>query len=253
MNNEDYKLALLQQLDNSKTSGIAEYFSWMYFQIEKEIPTNGTVLEIGAGAGVSRLFLRNTKVLRTDLLDHNLQGIQSGVDAENLPFESNHFNAAFAVDMIHHVPFPHKVVSELIRVTNSTGKIVIVEPFVSLFSLFVYKFFHSEKTSMFLKYSMLKPMVGPNAADGDQVICQRLFSSKVGKNYLQENFGSKIKVTRHLISPLSFFLTGGVNRPFRTSAKAVRLAIRIESQIPNLLLQLIAARQIIVIEKYVSS
>lgn len=249
MNNEDYKLALHQQLENVKAPGIAEYFAWMYYQVEKVISTDDTVLEVGAGAGVSRLFLKNKKVLRTDLLNHNLPGIQPGIDAEKLPFASNNFNAALAVDMIHHIPFPHNVVSELIRVTNSTGKIVIVEPFVSLFSFFVYKFFHTEKTSIFLKYSILKPMVGPNASDGDQVICQRLFSSKIGKNYLKENFGNKIKVTRHLISPLSFFLTGGVNRPLGIGAKAVRVAIGIESRIPDWLLRLIAARQIIVIEK----
>jgi SAM-dependent methyltransferase len=249
MENFEYKNELLKQLGNSNSPGIREYFTWMYARVECEFSIESRVLEIGAGAGISKFFIKNSNVLRTDLLDHNLAGVHSGVDAANLPFSKNQFDAAFAVDMLHHVPYPHKVVSELIRVTSPTGKIIIVEPFVSCLSVFFYKLLHSEKTSVFLKYSPNRPMVGSEAADGDQVICQKMFFSKMGRDYLQENLGSSFVLTRYLVSPLSFFLTGGINRPIPISPKVIRFAISAESKIPNQIMKFLAARQIIVLER----
>ncbi len=249
MENSEYRKELLRQLENANSPSIQEYFTWLYSQVENEILPDSSVIEIGAGAGISKIFMKNANVLRTDLLDHDLVGVQSGVNAEDLPFSNEQFDAAIAVDMFHHVPFPHKVLSEMFRVTSPKGKIIIVEPYVSLLSVFFYKLFHSERTSILLKYSQVKPMVGIEAADGDQVICQRMFFSKIGRNFLQENFGTSIVLKRNLISPMSFFLTGGINRPIQISPKVIRLAISIESKIPNLLMKLLAARQIIVLEK----
>jgi SAM-dependent methyltransferase len=252
MKNHLYKNELLRQLANSNSPGIREYFTWMYAQVESKISVDSTVLEIGAGAGISKLFMKNSKVIRTDLLHHDIAEVQSGVNAENLPFSNNQFGAALAVDMLHHTPYPHLVVDELIRVTSTAGKIIIVEPYVSFLSVFFYKLFHSEKTSIFLKYSPNNPMVGLDAAEGDQVICQKMFFSKMGRNYYQMNFGSRLTLTRDLISPLSFFLTGGINRPIPISPKVIRFAISAESKIPNPLMKFLAARQIIVLEKVAS-
>ncbi len=249
MNDDEYRKVLLKQLSNARTPAVAEYFRWMYSQVETVISKSDSVLEIGSGAGMSSLFMKNENVLRTDLLDHNVNGIQSGVNAEMLSFKTGEFDAALAVDMIHHVPFPHKVVDELIRVTNERGKIVIVEPFVSALSVFAYKLFHPEKTSIFLKFSIQEPMVGQKSADGDQIICQKLFFSKSGKNYLRATHKENLRITRHLISPFSFFLTGGVNRPLRISPKIVRMTIKLENKIPTSVMRCIAARQIVVIEK----
>jgi SAM-dependent methyltransferase len=249
MENSEYRKELLRQLGNANSPGIQAYFTWLYSQVENEIFPDCSVLEIGAGAGISKLFMKNSNVLRTDLLDHDLIGVQSGVNAEDLPFSNEQFDAAIAVDMFHHVPFPHKVLSEMVRVTSARGKIIIVEPYVSLLSVFFYKLFHSEKTSILLKYSQDKPMVGIEAADGDQVICQRMFFSRVGRSFLEKNFGNRLVLKRYLISPMSFFLTGGINRPIQISPRVIRLLISIESKIPNLLMKLMAARQIIVLEK----
>jgi SAM-dependent methyltransferase len=249
MNDDEYRKVLLKQLGNARTPAAAEYFRWMYSLVETVISESDSVLEIGSGAGVSSLFLKNKNVLRTDLLNHNLNGIQSGVNAEMLPFETGKFEAALAVDMLHHVPFPHMVVDELIRVTNGGGKIVIVEPFVSALSVFAYKLFHPEKTSIFLKFSTKEPMVGQRSADGDQIICQKLFFSKTGKNYLRATHKGNLRITRHLISPLSFFLTGGVNRPLGISPKVIGMTIKLENRIPTAVMRCIASRQIVVIEK----
>jgi SAM-dependent methyltransferase len=252
MDDDLYKNELLRQLRNSDSPGIQEYFTWMYNQVEREIPAECRVLEIGAGAGISKRFMKNINVIRTDLLHHDIVDIQSGINAEKLPFSNNQFDAALAVDMLHHMPYPHIVLKELLRVTSATGKIVIVEPYVSFLSVFFYKLFHSEKTSLFLKYSPNRPMVGSDAADGDQVICQKMFFSRIGSHFFYQNFESRLILKRYLISPLSFFLTGGINRPIPIHPKIIRFAISAESRIPNALMKFLAARQIIVLEKVAS-
>jgi SAM-dependent methyltransferase len=249
MDDNEYKSQLFTQLKNAKSPAVGEYLRWLYTQVARELKPEDKVLEIGAGAGISKHFLADFDVLRTDLLDHGLPEVQSGVNAENLPFEPGEFDAVFAMDMIHHVPFPYKVIAEAIRTTSPKGKVVLVEPYVSLASYLVYKIFHSEKTSLFIKFSPEKPIVSTLASDGDQVICQRMLFSKLGRGYLKKVLPHKTEVTRKFISPISFFLTGGINRPIRLNPNIIKGVLAIEAKLPQAVLRLIASRQIVIISK----
>ena len=249
MNDDEYRSQLLTQLANAKSPAIAEYLNWLYAQIASELSQEEKILEIGAGAGISKLFLGNLDIHRTDLLSHDQNEVQPNVNAETLPFLDGEFQSAFAVDMIHHVPFPYKVVSELIRTTSPRGKIIFVEPYVSFFSYFIYKIFHREKTSIRLKFSPEVAVVGNMASDGDQSVCQKIFFSKTGQEYLSRFLPEETVTSRQLISPFSFFLTGGVNNPFKISPKLIRLVLKLEKRIPQRLLKLIASRQSVVFSK----
>jgi len=249
MDDNKYKSQLFNQLKNAESPAVGEYLRWLYSQVAEELRPEDKVLEIGAGAGISKLFLANFDVLRTDLLDHGLAEVQSGVNAENLPFKGGEFDAVFAMDMIHHVPFPYKVIAEAIRTTSLNGRLILVEPYVSVASYLVYKIFHSEKTSLCIKISPEKPMVSNLASDGNQIICQKMLFSRIGRSYLKQILPHETDITRKYISPISFFLTGGINRPIPLSTNIIKITIAIEKKIPQALLKFIASRQIVVISK----
>ncbi|CAN2170781.1 AdoMet_MTases domain containing protein [Candidatus Nanopelagicaceae bacterium] len=249
MDDNEYKSQLFTQLKNAESPAVGEYLRWLYIQVAGELRPKDKVLEIGAGAGISKLFLSDFDVLRTDLLDHGLAEVQSGVNAENLPFGVGEFDAVFAMDMIHHVPFPYKVIAEAIRTTSPNGKVILVEPYVSITSYLIYKIFHSEKTSLCIKISPEKPIVSTLASDGNQVICQKLFFSRLGRRNLEKVLPDETDVTRRYISPISFFLTGGINKPIRLNPKIIKVALAIEDKIPQAILKLIASRQIVIIRK----
>ena len=49
-------------------------------------------------------------------------------DAERLPFPDRHFDAAFAVSLLEHLPDPGRVVEEMIRVLAPGGRLVLISP-----------------------------------------------------------------------------------------------------------------------------
>ena len=66
---------------------------------------------------VARLYARRYRVLRKIKF--------LNMDAQNLEFKSNSFNAVFCANLLHDVGNPGRVVDEIIRVCRPKGKIVI--------------------------------------------------------------------------------------------------------------------------------
>ena len=121
------------------------YFEWMFDQLK--LQAGMKVMEIGCGTG--ELWRTNIQRLPANLnltlldlsigmaasarsaVSYNPRFSFAAADAQNLPFDDDHFDAAFANYMLYHVPDIAKAVKELRRVlapggwlcaaTNSTG------------------------------------------------------------------------------------------------------------------------------------
>jgi SAM-dependent methyltransferase len=102
-------------------------FSWM----KKFIQKNDKGVEVGAGGGFSKKFIKNKNFKISDLaqfkhLDHK------NVDAQKTNFEDNSYDFVIAVNMIHHVPYPTKFFDEMYRILKTGGKLIIQEANCSL-------------------------------------------------------------------------------------------------------------------------
>jgi len=120
-----------------------------------EIQKNGKVLDVGTGTGVVALEVVNAiggqgRVTGIDLSDGMLsvarekarhRGMEGRIeylkmDAENLEFSDNSFDAALSLYALRHFPNPEKSVSEIYRVLKSGARIVVaIGSRPSLFSL----------------------------------------------------------------------------------------------------------------------
>lgn len=120
-----------------------------------EVPTNGKVLDVGTGTGVVALEVVSAigergRVTGIDLSDGMLsvareKARQKGMDgkieflkmdAENLDFSDNSFDAALSLYALRHFPNPEKAVSEIYRVLKPGARIVVaVGSRPSMFSL----------------------------------------------------------------------------------------------------------------------
>ncbi len=108
---------------------------------EQAQPINGSILEIGTGKGHFAIALAkkgchfttvdNSKeeqqyakmnVKYFDFQDHVDFQIS---DAGHLKFEDGSFDTIFAVNVLHHLEEPYKVVDEVIRVLSAKGKVII--------------------------------------------------------------------------------------------------------------------------------
>jgi len=113
---------------------------WFLAKWRKEtlsyLPENERVLEIGAGTGLnfphypncdhavaSELAIKMIEIAKEKQAPVSL--LQA--DAESLPFNDGHFDAAFATLVFCAIPNPHKAFAELKRVLKPNGKIVLLE------------------------------------------------------------------------------------------------------------------------------
>lgn len=243
----NYQDELKSQVKNAKSPTAREFLIGLYSELTKELNKSEKYLEIGAGAGISSMFLENYNVTRTDILPWGDGLVQGGVNAENIPFSNKTFDGVFGMDMLHHMQFPHRVINECIRVTKKNGKVIFIEPYVSLFSYGVYRIFHTEKTSLFKRVTPAKPAIGSDPEDGDQRICQAIFLSRRGRDYLEREVERKFTIKKYFIHPVSFFSTGGLSKPLKTNPLFVRKLQTLEARLPKWLLRLTASRIVVVI------
>lgn len=241
-----YAEQLRIQRENSSSPSIRNYLKTLYARVENEIKLNGKYLEIGAGAGISKDFLMEYAIERTDFMVSEDTDIRGNVDAHNLPYKNDEFDGVLLFDALHHFVMPLDAMKECLRVTKPGGKVILIEPYVSLFSYPIYKFFHFEKTSWI--YRLDSSDGAPSDPEqGDQGISKAVL--KLLKNSKTQHLMGISGWNYSLITPFSFFLTGGATSPLKIPASIIKLALIIENRIPKVVMKFIAARIFIVIGK----
>ena len=110
-------------------------FSWM----KNFIDENEKGLEVGAGAGFSKYFIKilfinfikNKDFLISDVQNHNHLDLKN-IDAQNTKLDKESFDFIIASNMLHHVPFPLKFLNEMHRILKPGGKLIMQEAYCSL-------------------------------------------------------------------------------------------------------------------------
>tara|TARA_B100000780_G_scaffold176070_1_gene123372 strand:- start:2103 stop:2900 length:798 start_codon:yes stop_codon:yes gene_type:complete len=103
-------------------------FNWMNAFINKD----SIGIEVGAGTGVSKEYIKSINFKTTDFadnkwLDHKM------IDALNTGFKKESFDFVVSSNMIHHVPYPTKFFEEMSRILKPGGKLIIQEINCSFF------------------------------------------------------------------------------------------------------------------------
>jgi SAM-dependent methyltransferase len=242
----EYQALLKAQFRNLETPGIKQFYTLLFQFVDKHLDNEEINLELGAGAGGSVRFLNHRKILRTDFLHVDNRLVRGGIDAHKLPFSDHTFGGVFAVDMIHHCREPATVLREMLRVCKPEGRVILVEPYVSLLSFPIYKLFHSEEVTWPSRINSASDLTNDDPAKGNQSILQTLMKSK-DYAYLKN---LEFRIVQHtLLAPISFFLTGGINNPLKINGRIIKKVFELEKVIPVTLLKYIASRHILVLEK----
>jgi SAM-dependent methyltransferase len=249
-----YDNVLKAQKENVSIPSLYCYFQNLYAFVRANVKNSEKILEIGAGAGVSKIFLEKYDIVRTDYLRGTDDSVLGEIDVQSLPYEGSSFDVVFGIDFLHHIPEPFTALREMKRVVftegHSSGKILMIEPHVSFVSFPIYRMFHEEKTSKKIKIDYYSVFSNSDPQDGDQSIPGYIFLRKQGKEILNEIFPPTVyKINITFLNILAFFATGGINRPFGTPAWLVRMFLFVENLFPNWVMKLLGSRMLIVIEK----
>jgi SAM-dependent methyltransferase len=118
----------------------AIYDEW-YKQLSEAVPDgDGSVLELGSGAGYCERFLPN--LITSDLIP--CKGVQIVADAQRLPFADHSLKGIVFVNVLHHLPAVDEFFREAGRCLRPGGRIAMVEPWASPWSIFVHRKLHHE-------------------------------------------------------------------------------------------------------------
>jgi SAM-dependent methyltransferase len=119
---------------------IEVYQDW-YRQAAALIPSGaGAALEIGSGPG----FLQQLcpEVIQSDIL--RLPDVDLILDGQALPFCDGSLRAVVVVNVLHHIPDPNRFFREIERGLSRQGVLIMIEPWMTPWSKFIYRNFHHE-------------------------------------------------------------------------------------------------------------
>ena len=100
----------------------------------------GPVLELGGGGGFLRDHVPN---LISSEVFHCI-GVDAVLDGQMLPFTDGALRGIVMTDVLHHIPQPRRFFSEAARCVRIGGTIVMIEPWVTVWSGLVYGKLHHE-------------------------------------------------------------------------------------------------------------
>jgi len=131
---------LRKQIILSKPILKAIYDEW-YGMLSRELPpVDGQILELGSGGGYCDRFISG--LITSEIFV--CPGMHLNVDGHRLPFGRQSLRAIVMTNVLHHLPDVRRFFAEASRCVRRGGKILLIEPWVTPWSRFVYKYFHSE-------------------------------------------------------------------------------------------------------------
>ncbi len=182
---------------------LGKRYSWIKEFINKE----DKGLELGSGAGQSKIFLKYYNFITSDIRE--LQWLdKSGVDAHNTPFEDNSFDYIFIVNLLHHLDKPFFFFKEADRLLKPNGMLIIFEPYASSFFRWALKLTRHEhcndRAQIFNPdYSFLSE--SKDFWDGNNSVAQLIFDNP--KRFL--NAYKQFEIIHHSYAEFILFLNSG--------------------------------------------
>jgi SAM-dependent methyltransferase len=136
------------------------------------VPRGARVLETGAGPGFLKHAARarrpDLRWVGSDL--HPLPWNDIAADAERLPLVAGSVDAIVGLDVLHHLAAPAAFFREAARVLKATGRVALVEPWITPLSWVVYHFFHQEDCRLSVDPWSPFPDSGKDSFDGDAAV-----------------------------------------------------------------------------------
>jgi hypothetical protein len=216
-----------------------------YLRIASHINKNlsGKIVEIGSGAGNLKIVI--PQAITTDLFAN--PWIEQTESAYKLSFQDKSVSHLILFDVFHHLEYPGTALKEFHRVLTVGGKIIIMEPCVSILGILVYGGFHHEPLGMYREICWEIPVdkrIEDTIYYAAQANASRIFGSrKYADRLVNWRMAGMTK-----FSALSYIASGGYSHNQLYPDKAYPFVKSFE-KILDLFPSIFATRLMIVLEK----
>lgn len=209
------KIDNLEDINSPKTNEInkkilnknlllKKYYIESYKIFKKELPKRNDddlkILEIGSGAGFIKRFIPN--VITSEII--KLKDIDIQLDAKNIKFNNNYFDAIILLNVFHHISDAEIFLKECNRVLKKNGVILMIEPANTWFSRIIYKNFHHEEFNEFSNWKLKK---GGRLSEANQALPYIIFERDL--NIFNKMFKNFEIVKKYKFKPFLYLLSGG--------------------------------------------
>jgi SAM-dependent methyltransferase len=174
------------------------YEEWYTKILSDLVASNLPTIELGAGSGNFKAYKPN--IIACDIETH--PWIDMVFDAHQMPFKDDSTANIVMIDVLHHLSNPLLFLEEAYRVLTTNGRVILIEPFPTIFSLFIYKRFHPEPFIMDVDYFSKQTIETKHPWDSNQAIAYLLFFKN--KNLFLDKFKDKFLIRK--IKKFSFLL-----------------------------------------------
>jgi SAM-dependent methyltransferase len=217
------------------------YREW-YQEISGWLQT-GRTLEVGGGTG--NLKECAPSVICTDIV--KLPWLDAVADAQQLPFVSGSLSNIVLFDTLHHLENIRYFFDEALRVLRPGGRVIIMDPYISVCSWPVYHFLHPEPVDFDQDPLALSPMQpGRKPFDANQAVSTILFERSSQR--FHELYPSLKKLRHHRLAFFAYPLSGGFEHPSLMPTWMIRPILTLE-RLMGALSRYLAFRILIVLEK----
>lgn len=216
----------------------------LYLRMKEQLShVSGKTVELGSGIGNIRETLPDC--ILTDLFAY--PWIDQVESAYQLSFENETVANLLMVDVFHHFRYPGNALQEFHRVLNSGGRVMMMEPALSLLGYIVYGLIHIEPIGKAKSITWFAPanwdvnQIDYYAAQGNatRIFVEKYFSEKLSNWKI-------VKVER--IAALAYVASGGYSGPQLYPTFAYRFIKWIEKLL-QFFPALFATRLLVVLEK----
>lgn len=169
------------------------------------------------------------------------------VDAQHLPFRSRSVSNVVLFDVLHHLENVRYFFDDALRVLVQSGRIVIMDPYVSALSWPIYRFLHPEPMDFRRDpLTIVVPMRGRRPFDANQAVARIVFERSYER--FRQLYPQLAKIAHERLAYFAYPLSGGFDRPSLVPLWSVDPLLRFE-QWCRRLGRLLAFRLLVVLEK----
>jgi SAM-dependent methyltransferase len=177
------------------------YQEW-YRLLKQNLPVrDAIIIELGSGPGFLSSVLPeaiSSDVLLLPYLDVVMNGM-------HLPLDQSSVDALLLVDVFHHIPDVNAFFTQTERVLRVGGRLVMIEPWITRWSHWIYTRFHHEAVDMdSLNWSF--PSSGP-LSGANQALPWNVFHRD--RSIFQEKFPNLKIVSIQPMMPITYIMGGG--------------------------------------------
>lgn len=231
MNQNSKKVFLEHRNIIRKKSFLNKIYIDFYKIFKRTNLPKGPIVEIGSGAGFIKDIIPN--VITSDVIGG--PDIDKVFSAHKIPFVDSNISAFLMIDVLHHVKDSERALKEISRCLKPGGKVIMIEPYNSLWGRLIYRYLHPEKEGFNPKAGW-KIKGGGQMSDSNPALPWIIF---VRDRKLFEKKFPHLKIVKVLPhTPFRYLISGGLTRYQFLPTSAYHLIRRFDNFVSKLFPQI---------------